>query len=263
MLIFPSFQTCQGEIKLTEPVHFYTRNYPVNTANMDMCSSWKASCMLEAMQETAATNSDLLGCGRQDLLKEHLAWVVLRMELYIDRYPVHSETATVMTYPKPPRHGMFPRYFILSDENGQVFARASSIWALLDLETRRSVPGASIGALIPETPELPPCLPKLPPVVSVLDAQPILEERVPVFTDLDANAHVNNVRYLDWCCNALGIDEMRRSEISHFVINFNREIVPGQKIRTDLRRICNTFTFSGYEGDEPHFHIFGELRQRS
>ena len=92
--------------------------------------------------------------------------------------------------------------------------------------------------------------------------EPVIAERVPVYTDLDANTHVNNARYMDWCCNALGIEEMQHSVISHFVIDYAKEITPGQLIRTELRREGNTFTFAGYEGDTLHFSIFGELQPR-
>ena len=67
---------------------------------------------------------------------------------------------------------------------------------------------------------------------------------------------------MDWCCNALGIEEMQHSVISHFVIDYAKEITLGQQIRTELRREGNAFTFAGYEGDTLHFSIFGELQPR-
>ena len=247
---------------MLEPVHSHTLVFPTKTSNMDLCSTWKPSSFLEAMQETASENCDLLGCGRDDLLRLNNAWVALRIELFMDRYPVHGENVSFLTYPKRPRHGMYPRYFVISDEKGETIGKASSIWALLDLETRKAIPSSPVNDLIPETPELPPCLPKLPPLVTPLSAEPVIAERVPVYTDLDANTHVNNARYMDWCCNALGIEEMQHSVISHFVIDYAKEITPGQLIRTELRREGNTFTFAGYEGDTLHFSIFGELQPR-
>ena len=243
-------------------MHSLTRQYAVQTANMDLTSSWKPSSLMEALQETAAQNSDLLGCGRLRLLEDGIVWVVLRMEVFMDRYPRLGESVSVLTYPKKPRHGMYPRYFVLTDEHEETIGRASSLWALLDLQTRKSIQSPRVMACIPDNPELAPCLPSLPPVVQVLDAEPEIGEHLPVYTDLDANTHVNNVRYIDWCCNALGIETMKDCALGHFVINFNREIVPGQTIRTEMRRDHGQFTFSGLEGDVRHFDIAGDLRPR-
>ena len=75
------------------------------------------------------------------------------------------------------------------------------------------------------------------------------------------NGHVNNTRYLDWCCNALGIDVMRTHEMRRFAVNYNQEILPGQEVRTVLRHDGNTFSFSGFEGDIRHFDVGGTLEQ--
>ncbi len=247
---------------MSQPVHSVCQAFPIKTTNMDLCSTWKPSSLLEAMQETASTNCDLLGCGRKDLLKQNNAWVALRMEIFMDRYPALGETASVLTYPKPPRHGMYPRYFVISDEHGEAIGKVSSLWALLDLETRKSISFSPVNALIPDTPELAPCLPKLPPLVAPLSSASVVSEFLPVYTDLDANRHVNNARYLDWCCNALGIETMSQYELAHFVINYEKEIIPGQRIRTELRREGSTFYFAGFEGDILHFAILGDLRLR-
>ena len=83
--------------------------------------------------------------------------------------------------------------------------------------------------------------------------------RLPVYTDLDVNGHVNNTRYLDWCCNALGIETMRGYAMQHFAVNFNQEILAGQEVRTVLHTAGDAFSFSGFEGEKRHFDVGGTL----
>ena len=151
----------------------------------------------------------------------------------------------------------------MMDSEGREIGRASSLWTLLDLSTRKSVQSPEVAACMPDNSELVPCLPTLPPLVRPLPTDPVTGIREPLYSDLDANCHVNNIRYLDWCCDALGIPVMQQMELSHFVISFLQEIVPGQKILTELRREGERFTFSGLEGDTRHFDIAGELMPRA
>ena len=240
----------------------YTYDLTIGTAQMDLCSRWRPSSLLESLQESASLNSNALGCGRQDLLRKNMVWVLIRIEVCMDAYPVLGDRVRVLTYPKPQRHGMYPRYFVLSDpQTGRVFGRASSLWTLLDLTTRRAVNAQWVADTILPNPELEPCLP-LPGAVQELEAEPVCSIQVPQYAELDANSHVNNVRYLDWCCNTLGIPTMRESELAHFTVHYHHEIVPGQTIRTELRRDGMSFSFAGYEGETCHFAIQGGLREK-
>ena len=84
----------------------------------------------------------------------------------------------------------------------------------------------------------------------------------PVYTDLDANGHVNNARYADWLCNSLGTDMMIRNEFASVIINFNSEIRPDDTV--SLRRTLkgDEFTLNGECGSRKAFDIGGSLRTR-
>ena len=53
------------------------------------------SAILETMQDVAGAHSLLLGCGREDLVKQNIVWVLSRSELHMDRYPAAGEKITV------------------------------------------------------------------------------------------------------------------------------------------------------------------------
>ncbi|MBR1685239.1 MAG: hypothetical protein IJ708_08880 [Clostridia bacterium] len=241
----------------------YCLHTTISTSNTDLASKWRPSAIMEAFQESASLNSDALGCGRFALLEKGIVWVILRAEVHMTRYPSMGDQVSILTFPKPARHGMYPRYFVVTDEKtGEQIGYASSMWTLIDLTSRKAVQSADVLATMPDNPECQPPLRGMPGMVKPLESAPETGIHLPEYTDLDANVHVNNVRYMDWCCNALGIPVMQEMEISDFTINYDQEIVPGQQIHTELRRLDDQFTFTGFEHAQSHFAISGNLRRR-
>ena len=94
----------------------YEEAFRLTTRDCDMNGTWRVSAILEAMQEAAGMHSMLLGCGRDDLLKNNMVWVLSRCELRMDRYPRIGEKVNVSTFPMPTRICFFPRYYIFTDE---------------------------------------------------------------------------------------------------------------------------------------------------
>ena len=98
----------------------YTETFTLRTRDCDLKGTWRLSAVLEAMQEAAGTHSMLLGCGRDELLKKNIVWVLSRSELHMDRYPGAGEKITLHTFPMPNRICFFPRYYIFTDERGEM-----------------------------------------------------------------------------------------------------------------------------------------------
>lgn len=239
----------------------YKQEIALTFTQCDMAGVWRPSAILEAMQDAAGIHGAELGFGRETLLQQGLIWIITRLEVEMDRYPRFGETVTVETFPTAARRWFFPRWFLFRDQNGQEVGRAGSLWALLDLNARRMAPPTSVIPLLPDNSALTPPM-SLPATCNQVGKVQLEGTYVPQYADLDGNMHVNNVKYLDFCCNALGIDTMRCCCLHRFAINYNKEIVPGQRITTLLGRDGDSFSFSGMEGDVRHFDISGILMPR-
>jgi len=183
------------------------------------------------------------------------------MEVRMTRYPKLGETVALTTVPTRSRRGIYPRYFVMKDDRDEMIGCASSLWCLLDLTDRRMAVSEEVSKGLPENRDFEPPI-GLPGAVEHLDVEPETALFVPQYTDLDVNRHVNNTKYVDWCCNALGIDLMTECALRHFRVNYNAEIRPGQQIVTELRRDGDRFSYCGREGDIRHFEIDGELMPR-
>jgi len=236
----------------------YSREFTIASYQADVTARIKPSAILEIMQEMAGAHAELLDVGRSRLLPMNLAWVLTRVEVRMERYPLSGETITVEAFPMPNRRVFFPRYFIFRDAQGKQIGCAGSMWVVLDITTRKMANGAEIAGYLPNNSDLTAPM-GMPATVEEIVGEGSEMTRIPVYTDLDMNGHVNNTRYLDWCCNALGIETMRDNAMKNFAVNYNQEILPGQEVRTVLHREGGRFSFSGFEGAVRHFDVGGTL----
>lgn len=239
----------------------YCTEYQVMTSNCDFRGTWRPSAILECMQEAAGMHAELLSIGRNTLLQRNIVWILTRSEVVMDRYPRMGETVTVETFPMACRRWFFPRYFIFRDETGEQIGYAGSLWALLDVNTRKMVAPGEWLAFLPDNRDLTAPM-GLPATVADAPAEAEESDFLPVYTDLDINGHVNNVRYLDWACNALGIDTMRAYQLARFAVNYDAEILPGQAVHAALRRSGEQFSFSGFRDGARSFDVGGTLALR-
>jgi len=237
-----------------------SQEFRIASYQTDLSARIRPSAILELMQEMGGAHAELLGVGRQPLLAMNLVWVLTRVEVRMTRYPVSGETITVETFPMPGRRVFFPRYFIFRDAAGEQIGCAGSMWVVLDITTRKMAQSAEVAAHMPDNSDLTPPM-GMPATVAQAAGEASEALRLPVYSDLDMNGHVNNTRYLDWCCNALGVDAMRSHVMKQFAVNYNQEILPGQEIRTVLHQEDGVFSFSGFDGEKRLFDVGGILAQ--
>ena len=240
----------------------YDETFTLRPRDCDLNGKWRPSAILETMQDVAGEHSKLLGCGRDELIRRNIVWVLSRSELQMDRYPHVDEKITVHTFPTPTRICFFPRYYVFTDERGETVGKAGTLWLLLDLATRRMLPPGDVAKLIPENKDLSVPM-NMPATVGNLQGEEFVTEYRPVYTDLDVNGHVNNTRYADWLCNALGIQTMTDYEPERIILNYNHEVLPSHTV--ELHRILrdNEYRLRGIIEGRPAFEIGGTLRRRS
>lgn len=230
----------------------------LRVSECDVNNLWRPGAMLTEMQEVAGEYCDLTGCGREALLRHGIAWVVARMAIRMEWYPRMGEMIRLRTFHRPVRHRFFPRYYEFRDGEGQLLGQASSLWLLMDLETRQSVAADRLPAPLSDNRDMPELMP-LPGNIPQLDAPETVIPWQAQYTDLDPNGHVNNTKYVDWLCNALGIETMRSHRIDNLLIHFNSEILPGQPVELRLRRAAERFQLSGLRDGQVAFEMGGSL----
>ena len=237
----------------------YTEDILIRTRDCDMYGRWKPSAILETMQETATAHCESVDLGRARTDERGVVWVVSRCRVEFVRPPRLNERCRVETFALPEKHLFYPRGHLFLNEAGETVGGALSLWLLMDIATRRAVKDDFVLGRLPVDQRPAPA--KQPRTVRSAGEALLTGEFVPPFTDFDVNGHVNNTKYMDWCWNALGMEALRGREIAAFDVNYDSEILPGERIRTELRRADDgAFTFCGSAGEKKCFGVSVELR---
>lgn len=152
--------------------------------------------VLEEMMETAGRHAEALGVGVRDLHAKGLTWVLARLHARVAFVPAAGAAVDIATWPCGRHRLLAVREFRLRDAAGAETLRATSAWALMNLETRR------LARLDPHLPDTGPCPERmieddfapLPP------PHPGSQRRLfrAQADDIDLNDHVNNTVYLGW-----------------------------------------------------------------
>lgn len=237
----------------------YSETQRLRACDCDLFGRWMPSAILVTMQETAGTHSALLGLDRETMNEMGLAWILSRVKVEMKRIPRVNETIRISTYPTPQKHLFYPRIHVFMDEAGNEIGYANSLWVLMDLQTRRITKSEKVSELLPENRDMPVPV-GIPATVRALQSETEKAVLFPDYTDFDINQHVNNTKYLNWCCNKIGMARLKECCIQSFDVNYNAEVLPGMQVQTELCVQNDAFTFMGYKDNSVLFGISGQLQ---
>lgn len=247
---------------MNEEYRTYSEKWLLLTKDCDVNTKWRASSLLEAMQTTAGNQCELLGAGKDEMDAMGVTWVLARSEIEINRWPGYGEEITVLTVPLANRHFMFPRYFSFTDADGKLIGQAHTAWSLFDISKRSIVTKVDdIARLLPDNSDL--GVPTvIPQQIRNIEGEETLTSYRPLYTDLDFNGHVNNTKYVDFLCNTLGLETMKKCEFSRLAFNYKIEVTPETDLTLRLIRNDRQFVLIGEDGASEAFRIGGEMRER-
>lgn len=138
--------------------------------------------------ENGRNNLEYLG-------KRHLAWVLGSWQVIIEKMPRFGENVVVSTFPYDFKGFIGYRNFIMTTENGECIAKASSIWTLLDTQKMRPQKGDEElmkGYDLHEKLEM-----AYAPRKIDLDGEGMVCDSFTVMKhQIDSNHHMNNVAYI-------------------------------------------------------------------
>ena len=228
-----------------------TQQHTIRSEQVDVFRILKPSSLFLMLQEIALDHSSALGLGSDATLNRDLLWVVTRYYVEIERLPAYEETVTLETWPGPMRRILFPRYFRMKDQEGNVLLRASSVWVLIDGKERKMITPKAFGLEPVEGLTVGDELPYNMPA----KALPETGEgsfTVP-YSYLDLNGHMNNTRYLDVCIDLIA-DEMMKKRLTSISAEFQNEIHYRETVTVKIGSEGNDYTFTGTAG-RPCFRI--------
>lgn len=161
--------------------------------------------VFKLLQEAAIAHANQYDTGTDAMLTRGESWVLNRMAVEIARYPHYGEPLRIETWSSGIRGFKGYRDFRIFDRAGQVVIAGSSLWVYVSIRTRSIIrvprevaekfPVGTDGVFCPELESLELAAPD---EASARRCTITLR-----YSDIDANAHVNNTAYLDLLQSAL------------------------------------------------------------
>lgn len=235
--------------KASGPVNIWQETLPVRFGAIDRSDRLTLDAVFQLFQEAAISHAENLGVGREDMAKTGQVWILSRISVQVDRRPNYSETVTVRTWPRGGEKLFAVRDFDIRDSSDIPVIYARSAWVILDMEKRRPLRPQSLMDSLPQNEGLD-AMTALPAGLAERGNLQKTAEKKALYTDIDFNGHVNNVRYIEWIENALDPQLLEKADKMRFEINYMNEILSGENIEIlsapfDAENNVRAFAFEG------------------
>ena len=211
-------------------MNIFTREFTISSYDLNPKGQARVTSMANFFQEVAYHHASELGLGYDDMKSRKTTWVLSRMRIHMKRYPVWNDTIKLETWPSGAERLFALRDFRVLDSKGEVIGMASTAWLILDIDSHRLIRPKEMmeqfKMIVHDVQMFEAPLDK----IAVPGEIRLLKQHDVVFSDLDIVGHVNNVRYMEWCIDAVTTAENADREIRELEINFNHEALLGDRI---------------------------------
>jgi len=209
-------------------------NIKIRYSDLNFDKSLKPSSLLNFFQDIAVDSANLLGFGTDDLVSKKMLWYLLKYRIEFNEYPQNITDLTLRTEPRG-YHRLFAYRNFEALSNNKTIIKASSLWSLVNFETKNIV---NIESAIQS-----PLLTKF-----VADERDLFFGKIPSLTkedyqkefevrynDIDGNRHANNGNYIVWALEPLSYGFRKQHKLKTLDIVFKKEIKYGEKLVSMLQ----------------------------
>ncbi|KAK4351111.1 hypothetical protein RND71_030424 [Anisodus tanguticus] len=211
---------------------FVIRSYeigPDKTATMET--------IMNLLQETALNHvansgvgSNGFGATREMSLRK-LIWVVTRIHIQVEQYSSWGDVVEIDTWVDAAGKNGMRRDWIIRDSNTHnIITKATSTWVIMNRETRRlsKIPEqvkAEVQPFYINRFAIPTAQIDSEKIEKLNDetAQIISSSLAPRWSDMDANQHVNNVKYIGWILESVPRNVLENCDLMSLTLEYRRE----------------------------------------
>lgn len=246
------------------PLAIWQETCAVRFGVIDHSDRLTLDAIFNFFQETAISHAENLGVGREIMARSRQVWILSRMSVLVQRRPRYGETITVRTWPRGSDKLFALRDYDIRDAQNKPVVQARSGWLIIDMEKRRPLRPQAIMDALPGNDGLD----ALPSGAIGLAERANLQEtavRRALYSDVDYNGHVNNVRYIQWIEDALDPALPEQAARMRLDINYLNETLPGETVEicsTEIAEqgVSRAFAFEGRKAAAAQSAFRAELR---
>lgn len=184
----------------------------VGFRDVDYKNNLKIKSALSYLEDIAGIHSNIAHFGLLEIPNTKKTWVLINWKLEFFRRPKYSENLKVKTWSNGVDKIYALRDFYMYDEKGEIVARATSRWVLIDLVTNSITKPTDVimnqyttepDKVFDDKPE------KLREPENYLNSV-----TVKITKDMiDANGHVHNINYIDFATQTMPLEVMQNAKM--------------------------------------------------
>lgn len=218
----------------------YRKSLKIRAEHVDFRRKMRLSALMRLFQQCCIAHTEELGYGRDKTLDKGYLWVIANEHIAISALPVYDEEVTLVCYPGPALHYLFPRHFYLLDEQGNTLVEISAIWTLIEEKTRAMIDPKEKGIVIDGYENG-----KEIPMVPILKVPPLeKQETISVpYSQVDINGHLNNSAYLDIAMDRFEKEDLSK-DVAEVKLTYKKEIPMDSSFPLAYGKVDNVYYFS-------------------
>ena len=222
-------------------------DYRLRWMDFDRFERIQPFAIMDMFQDVALHQSEDMGIGYEDMMAHHVFWAVIRQKIEIIRNPGHYQMVRARTWPHSLTRFSFMRDNSLRDDDGNLLAKCSAEYVLMNIDTRKFVKVTDIlqnTYAFDEARAFEGKLRKLPDFEA--DEGGIYTV-IPSYSDVDKNFHVNNALYARYAIDALVPDETLT--LRTLQIDNRHEVIEGAPLAMHTRKDGTLMQVKGVRED--------------
>jgi acyl-ACP thioesterase len=205
-------------------------DYSTEVYSLDFMGKLTIPALCNYLLHSATKHAYERGYGYSQMVSRNTTWVLSRMAIEILNYKRLSEPIRIFTWIDSIERIFTNRCFEVCSHDGETLAYSRSVWAAINIETRRptSLGGLGMEDYVTERPcRVSPFHKFSQPDLSVLN--PVIYDVK--YSDLDINRHLSSIKYIESMLDLFDISYYENSSISGFGIIFNHECRYGMRLK--------------------------------
>lgn len=222
-------------------------SYFIHSFDVDFSAKVSLSTVCNLFQESAWRHATEHNLGYYDLYDQGKAWVLSSLNIHIHQLPVWKDQIQLITWARnTDRLFAYRDFEIYREGSNELMISATSAWLIVDIQTKRPQRMEQYSDLMPlltEKHAINNPFEKISPVEEIHESY----EKVPTYSDLDVNLHVNNVKYIEWILDLFSLDYQKNHQIKEFEINYRSEVAYNELVKLESQNdtIQDSFIVQG------------------
>lgn len=180
---------------------------------------------------SAGFHAEERGFGIARMNENNYTWVLSRLAIELIEMPSEYETFSIDTWIENVYRLFTDRNFSIYGKDGKVYGYARSVWAMINLETRKPADLLTLHGqeLIDYIVTDKPCPIEKPGRIKVAQMMPVRTIDV-YYSDIDINGHVNSIKYIEHVLDLFPKEWFAEKRISRFELAYVAESYYGDTL---------------------------------